>query len=97
MVVLKCGRASAGSVVQVCPPGGTYCLSSSQIAHCAGGSALSGYCVPQAVQMNRAILTTLGYRAPRDFSARIGKTLVPQTVKHDRRLARTGQDGMDAI
>ncbi len=43
--------ASTSSVVQVCPRGGTYCRSSSQTAHCAGGCALSGYCVPQAVQM----------------------------------------------
>ena len=31
--------ASAASVVQPCPRGGTYCRSSSQIAHCAGGWA----------------------------------------------------------
>src|SRR5581483_3995379 len=46
---------SAGSVVQVCPRGGTYCRSSSQIAHSAGGCARSGYCVPQAVQMYKGI------------------------------------------
>jgi len=42
---------SAESVVQVCPRGGTYCRSSSQMAHCAGGFSLSAYCMPQAVQM----------------------------------------------
>src|SRR3974390_1056752 len=47
--------ARASSVVQVWPRGGTYCLSSSQMRHCRGGCALSGYCVPQAVQMNRGM------------------------------------------
>ncbi len=42
---------SAASVVQLCPRAGTYCRSSSQIAHCAGGWSLSAYCMPQAVQM----------------------------------------------
>ncbi len=42
---------SASSVVQVWPRGGTYCRSSSQMRHCAGGCAVSAYCVPQAVQM----------------------------------------------
>jgi hypothetical protein len=46
---------SKGSVVQVWPRGGTYCRSSSQIAHWAGGCALSGYCMPQAVQMKRGM------------------------------------------
>ena len=43
--------ASASSVVQLWPRGGTYCRSSSQMTHCAGGLSLGGYCVPQAVQM----------------------------------------------
>src|SRR6185369_4841199 len=42
---------SFSSVVQPCPLAGTYCRSSLQILHCAGADALSGYCVPQAVQM----------------------------------------------
>src|SRR5215472_5785919 len=46
---------SACSVVQVWPRAGTYCRSSSQIAHCAGACALSANCVPQAVQMKNGI------------------------------------------
>jgi hypothetical protein len=49
---LKCLAASASSVVQLWPFGGTYWRSSSQIVHWAGGVALGGYCMPQAVQMN---------------------------------------------
>ena len=52
---LKWLSASAASVVQVCPRGGTYCRSSSQMTHCAGGFSLSAYCVPQAVQMKAGI------------------------------------------
>jgi hypothetical protein len=48
---LKLRAASDVSVVQLCPLGGTYCRSSSQIVHWAGGLLLGGYCVPQAVQM----------------------------------------------
>src|SRR6187402_3271199 len=43
------------SVVQPCPPAGTYWRSSSQITHSGGGVVLSGYCVPHAVQMNIGI------------------------------------------
>src|SRR5712691_7706391 len=48
---LKCRAARLGSVVQLCPVGGTYCRSSSQIGQALGGCSLGGYCVPQAVQM----------------------------------------------
>src|SRR2546430_2448171 len=48
---LKCRAPSALSVVQLCPVGGTYWRSSSQIVHSAGGFSLGGYCMPQAVQM----------------------------------------------
>ena len=66
---------SASSVVQVWPRGGTYCRSSSQMRHCAGGCALSGYCVPQAVQMKRGmgvsrLLVTNPARAAGDRSNR---------------------------
>src|SRR5476649_810504 len=58
---------SCSSVVQLCPPGGTYCRSSSQMTHCAGGKfgflSLGGYCMPQAVQMKQ------GIRIPRVFAA----------------------------
>ena len=37
---LKCPAVRAASVVQVCPRGGTYCRSSSQIAHCRGATLL---------------------------------------------------------
>src|SRR5665213_2215838 len=50
--------ASASSVVQVCPRGGTYCRSSSQTTHCAGGFTLFAYCMPQAVQMKRGIASS---------------------------------------
>src|SRR3974377_1537100 len=49
---------STSSVVQVCPRGGTYCRSSSQILHSAGGCVLFAYCVPQAVQMKLGIRFT---------------------------------------
>src|SRR5262245_17129229 len=52
---LKCPAVRAGSVVQVCPRGGTYCRSSSQITHCRGATLLGVYWVPQAVQMNASI------------------------------------------
>src|SRR5690349_20000814 len=48
------------SVVQLWPVAGTYCRSSSQIAHCAGGLSHGAYCVPQAVQMKASM------RAARD-------------------------------
>jgi hypothetical protein len=48
---LNARAASAGKVVQVCPPGGTYWRSSSQMMHCAGGASVGAYCIPQAVQM----------------------------------------------
>ncbi len=57
--------ASAASVVQLCPRAGTYCRSSSQIMHCAGGCALSGYCMPQAVQMKRGIEISSRHSGPR--------------------------------
>src|SRR5215475_5027379 len=37
---LKCPAVRAASVVQVCPRGGTYCRSSSQITHCRGATSL---------------------------------------------------------
>jgi hypothetical protein len=43
--------ASESSVVQLWPAGVTYCRSSSQIGHAAGGLSLGAYCVPQVVQM----------------------------------------------
>ena len=43
--------ASVSSVVQLWPAGGTYCRSSSQIGHAAGGLSLGAYCVPQVLQM----------------------------------------------
>src|SRR5215472_8500790 len=52
---LKLRAASDLSVVHVWPPGGTYCRSSSQIAHCAGGFSLGAYWVPQAVQMKASM------------------------------------------
>ena len=52
---LKCPAVRAASVVQVCPRGGTYCRSSSQITHCRGATLLGVYWVPQAVQMNASI------------------------------------------
>jgi hypothetical protein len=52
---LKCLAASAAGVVQVCPPGGTYCRSSSQMTHSRGATLLGAYWVPQAVQMNPSI------------------------------------------
>src|SRR5215831_20649783 len=60
---LKCPAAKASSVVQVCPRGGTYCRSSSQIAHWRGATSLGLYCMPHAVQMNGAI-TLLRKDAP---------------------------------
>src|SRR5262245_65442541 len=52
---LKCPAASAASVVQVCPRGGTYCRSSSQMRHSRGATLLGVYWVPQAVQINASI------------------------------------------
>ncbi len=52
---LKLRPASDVSVVQLCPVGGTYCRSSSQIVHRAGGLSLGGYCTPQAVQMKASM------------------------------------------
>src|SRR5215469_10370669 len=52
---LNARAASAFSVVQLWPVGGTYCRSSSQIAQCAGGFSLGAYCVPQAVQMKASM------------------------------------------
>src|SRR5262249_6387816 len=52
---LKCPAVRAARVVQVCPRGGTYCRSSSQITHCRGATLLGGYWVPQAVQMNASL------------------------------------------
>jgi len=72
---------SASSVVQVCPRGGTYCRSSSQMTHCAGSLALSGYCVPQAVQMKRGM----------SFSRDVAVTHCPgltAVCKAARRVAR---------
>ena len=46
---------SASSVVHVCPRGGTYCRSSSQMTQCAGGFSLCAYCMPQAVQMKKGM------------------------------------------
>src|ERR1700687_4140278 len=57
---LKCPAASAAGVVQVCPRGGTYCRSSSQIVQLRGGALLGAYCVPQAVQMNASISLSPG-------------------------------------
>jgi hypothetical protein len=56
---LKWDAASAGSVVQVCPRGGTYWRSSSQIGQCAGGASLGANCAPQAVQMKAGISDAL--------------------------------------
>jgi hypothetical protein len=52
---LKCPAASAANVVQVCPRGGTYCRSSSQVRHSSGATLLGVYWVPQAVQINASI------------------------------------------
>src|SRR5690348_865334 len=52
---LNARAASDFSVVQLWPVAGTYCRSSSQIAHCAGGLSLGAYCVPQAVQMKASM------------------------------------------
>ena len=52
---LKLRPASDVSVVQLCPVGGTYCRSSSQIVHRAGGLSLGAYCTPQAVQMKASM------------------------------------------
>jgi hypothetical protein len=41
----------AVNVVHVCPRGGMYCRSSSQITQRSGGCSLCACCVPQAVQM----------------------------------------------
>jgi hypothetical protein len=41
--------------IQLCPVMGTYCRSSSQIVHCAGGASAGGYCTPQVVQMKAGI------------------------------------------
>src|SRR5438067_2138340 len=38
-------------VTQRCPPGGTYCRSSSQFAQCDGGSSLSACCTPHVRQI----------------------------------------------
>jgi hypothetical protein len=43
--------ASTSSVVQLCPAVVTYCRSSSQIGHDAGGFSVGAYCVPQVLQM----------------------------------------------
>src|SRR5262249_2363965 len=53
--LLKCPAARPASVVQVCPRGGTFWRSSSQISQRAGALSLGGYWVPQAVQMNASI------------------------------------------
>jgi hypothetical protein len=45
-------RDKSSSVTHSCPPGGTYCRSSSQMGQVAGGASLGAYCIPQAVQMN---------------------------------------------
>ena len=66
---LKCPAARAASVVQVCPRGGTYCRSSSQIAQCCGGALLGVYWVPQAVQMVHPALSPT--KAPRPPSGDI--------------------------
>jgi hypothetical protein len=47
--------ASVSSVVQLWPAGTTYCRSSSQIGHTAGGLSLGAYWVPQVLQMNAGI------------------------------------------
>src|SRR6516225_1800321 len=60
---LKYPAASAASVVQVCPRGGTYCRSSSQMTHCRGAASLGAYWVPQAVQMNASISPVRNMRA----------------------------------
>src|SRR5215472_8451863 len=82
---LKCPAVRAASVVQVCPRGGTYCRSSSQITHCRGATLLGVYWVPQAVQMNASIslFRELGfivdYRPSRPVSARIYQ---PEIMNH---------------
>ena len=48
---LKWVRRRLASVVQDWPSGFTYCRSSWQMVQPEGGAALSGYCVPQVVQM----------------------------------------------
>src|SRR5262247_1864537 len=58
---LKCPAIRAASVVHVCPRGGTYCRSSSQITHCRGATLLGVYWVPQAVQMNASISLFQGH------------------------------------
>jgi hypothetical protein len=55
-------RPSAAISVQLCPPAGTYCRSSSQMGQAAGGPALSGYCVPQVTQMKRGMVQSLNMR-----------------------------------
>src|SRR5215468_10561935 len=45
-------RARVSSVIQLWPAGVTYCRSSLQIGHAAGGLSLGAYCVPHVVQMN---------------------------------------------
>ena len=55
---LKCVRRIACSVVHAWPSGFTYCRSSWQIVQCAGGASLSGYCVPQVVQMNAGMIAS---------------------------------------
>src|SRR5215468_5055556 len=53
--VLAWRAASCSDVIQLCPEGGTYCRSSSQMMHCAGGASLGEYCVPQVVQMKEGM------------------------------------------
>jgi hypothetical protein len=54
---LNARAASAGKVVQVCPVGGTYWRSSSQMMHCAGAASVGAYCIPHAVQMKAGMAT----------------------------------------
>src|ERR1700674_3455092 len=52
---LRWPAASAGKVGEVCPCGGTYCRSSSQMTQHAGAVSVGAYWVPQAVQMKAGI------------------------------------------
>src|SRR5262245_40445966 len=99
---LKCPAVRAPSVVQVCPRGGTYCRSSSQITHCRGATLPGVYWVPQAVQMNasislfreHALLCTLIIDRPRPtslgFTSRKTRNGVSATPRSKESLAVCG-------
>src|SRR5262245_56153395 len=97
---LKCPAVRAASVVQVCPRGGTYCRSSSQITHCRGATLLGVYWVPQAVQMNasislfreHALLCTLIIDRPRPASLGFTRRKMRNGVGSPKGCNQKGRD-----